>query len=82
MNIIPVYPTLTETNSCIHWGFNLGRPHETMRLVLLTHPPSMLSESMPRFAGMICREMFGRGRHIEVWTSRAIAAGQEWIFTG
>jgi len=40
-----------------------------MRLVLLTHPASFDSESMPRFAGLIGRAMAKRGHEVEVWTS-------------
>jgi glycosyltransferase involved in cell wall biosynthesis len=41
-----------------------------MRLVLLTHPDSLVSESMPRFAGMISRGMTERGHEVKLWTSR------------
>ena len=41
-----------------------------MRLVLLTHPPSLGSASMPRFAEMIQRGMVARGHAAEVWTSQ------------
>lgn len=41
-----------------------------MRLVLLAHPDSLGSESMPRFAGMIQRGMLERGHEVKVWTSR------------
>jgi glycosyltransferase involved in cell wall biosynthesis len=41
-----------------------------MRLVLLVHPPTLRSESMPRFAGMIQRGMVERGHSVESWTSR------------
>lgn len=40
-----------------------------MRLVLLTHPPSLGSVSMPRFAGMIQRGMKARGHEVALWTS-------------
>jgi glycosyltransferase involved in cell wall biosynthesis len=40
-----------------------------MRLVLLVHPASLGSVSMPRFAGMISRAMTGRGHEVETWTS-------------
>lgn len=40
-----------------------------MRLVLLTHPAALGSESMPRFAGMISRAMAARGHKVELWTS-------------
>ena len=40
-----------------------------MRLVLLMHPSSLGSVSMPRFAGMISRAMTGRGHEVEMWTS-------------
>jgi glycosyltransferase involved in cell wall biosynthesis len=40
-----------------------------MRLVLLVHPASMASESMPRFAEMIARGMGARGHAVETWTS-------------
>lgn len=40
-----------------------------MRLVLLTHPAALGSQSMPRFAGMISRAMAKRGHEVEVWTS-------------
>jgi glycosyltransferase involved in cell wall biosynthesis len=42
-----------------------------MRLVLLGHPPSLGSESMPRFAGMIQRGMAARGHSVELWTSQS-----------
>ena len=41
-----------------------------MRLVLLAHPASLGSESMPRFAGMIQRGMKERGHEVKIWTSR------------
>jgi len=40
-----------------------------IRLVLLTHPASLASESMPRFAGMIGHAMVKRGHEVEMWTS-------------
>jgi glycosyltransferase involved in cell wall biosynthesis len=43
-----------------------------MRLVLLTHPVSLKSVSMPRFAGMILRGMAGRGHEVKLWTSRPV----------
>jgi glycosyltransferase involved in cell wall biosynthesis len=48
----------------------LGRINfKKMHLILLTHPASLGSESMPRFAGMIMRGMTARGHEVEVWTS-------------
>ena len=41
-----------------------------MRLVLIVHPPSLRSESMPRFAEMIRRGMATRGHEVALWTSR------------
>jgi glycosyltransferase involved in cell wall biosynthesis len=43
-----------------------------MRLVLLVHPPSLGSTSMPRFADMILRGMAERGHEVKLWTSRPI----------
>jgi glycosyltransferase involved in cell wall biosynthesis len=40
------------------------------RLVLLVHPPSFGTASMPRFAGMIRRGMEERGYQVETWTSK------------
>ena len=40
-----------------------------MKLVLLTHPQSLPSESMPRFAAMISGAMARRGYQVETWTS-------------
>ncbi len=40
-----------------------------LRLVLLTHPPTFGTTSMPRFAGMILRGMADRGHPVEAWTS-------------
>jgi glycosyltransferase involved in cell wall biosynthesis len=40
-----------------------------MRLILLTHPASLGSESMPRFASMIHRAMAARGHEVLIWTS-------------
>lgn len=40
-----------------------------MRLVLLMHPSSLGSVSMPRFAGMIRRAMIARGHEVEAWAS-------------
>lgn len=40
-----------------------------MRLILLTHPSSLGSTSMPRFAGMIMRGMTSRGYEVQAWTS-------------
>jgi glycosyltransferase involved in cell wall biosynthesis len=41
-----------------------------LRIVLLTHPPTFGTTSMPRFAGMILRGMLDRGHSVELWTSR------------
>jgi glycosyltransferase involved in cell wall biosynthesis len=41
-----------------------------MKLILLTHPASLGSESMPRFAEMIARGMVARGHEVEAWTSQ------------
>ncbi len=41
-----------------------------MRLVLLTHPASFTTVSMPRFAGMIQRGMEERGHEVKLWTSQ------------
>ena len=41
-----------------------------MRLVLLTHPASFATVSMPRFAGMIQRGMEERGHEVKLWTAR------------
>jgi glycosyltransferase involved in cell wall biosynthesis len=43
-----------------------------MRLVLLVHPPSFHTESLPRFAEMIMRGMMERGHKVETWTSQRI----------
>jgi glycosyltransferase involved in cell wall biosynthesis len=43
-----------------------------MHLVLLAHPPSLGSTSMPRFAGMILRGMRERGHEVKMWTSRPV----------
>jgi glycosyltransferase involved in cell wall biosynthesis len=43
-----------------------------MRLVLLTHPVSLKSVSMPRFADMIARGMVKRGHEVNLWTSREL----------
>lgn len=40
-----------------------------MRLILLTHPPSFGSVSIPRFTEMILDGMLKRGHEAEVWTS-------------
>ena len=40
-----------------------------LRLVLLTHPPSFRTASLPRFAAMIGRGMAERGHQVEEWTS-------------
>lgn len=41
-----------------------------MKLILLAHPDSFVTASMPRFAGMIRRGMAERGHEVELWTSR------------
>lgn len=41
-----------------------------MHLVLLTHPSSFATVSMPRFAGMIQRGMEERGHEVKLWTSQ------------
>lgn len=46
-----------------------NRPVKRVRLVLLVHPPSLGSVSMPRFADMISRAMTGRGHEVQMWTS-------------
>lgn len=43
-----------------------------MKLVLLTHPASFVTASMPRFAEMILRGMTARGHAVEVWTSKPV----------
>jgi len=43
-----------------------------MKLVLLTHPLSFVTASMPRFADMIRRGMVARGHTVEVWTSEPL----------
>jgi glycosyltransferase involved in cell wall biosynthesis len=40
-----------------------------MRLILLAHPASLGSVSMPRFADMISRGMANRGHEVKLWTS-------------
>ena len=40
-----------------------------MRLIVITHPPSFASASMPRFAKMIMDGMVERGHIVESWTS-------------
>lgn len=40
-----------------------------MHLVLLTHPPTLGSTSMPRFAAMIADGMQQRGHSCQLWTS-------------
>jgi len=45
-----------------------------MKLILLTHPASLGSASMPRFAGMIQHGMQERGHGVAVWTSRSSLA--------
>ena len=49
------------------------KPRTTMRLVLLTHPPTFGVTSISRFAEMIARGMSQRGYEVETWTS-----GQKW----
>jgi len=43
-----------------------------MKLVLLTHPSSFVTASMPRFAEMIRRGMVARGHAVEIWTSQPL----------
>lgn len=43
-----------------------------MKLVLLTHPPSLHSASMPRFERYIRDGMLARGHQVECWTSKII----------
>ena len=43
-----------------------------MKLVLLTHPPSLDSASMPRFARYVRDGMLNRGHQVECWTSKII----------
>lgn len=43
-----------------------------MKLVLLTHPASFITASMPRFAEIIRRGMTSRGHMVEVWTSKPV----------
>jgi len=38
-----------------------------MRIVLFTHPPFLPSQSMPRFAGMLCEAFQARGHEVQVW---------------
>jgi len=40
-----------------------------MKLILLAHPPSFITASMPRFVKMILQGMTRRGHTLEVWTS-------------
>lgn len=47
----------------------VGNLRLKMRLVLLTHPASLGSESMPRFASMIGGAMAMRGHEVALWTS-------------
>jgi glycosyltransferase involved in cell wall biosynthesis len=47
----------------------MNKPAKMMRLILLVHPSSLGSLSMPRFADMISRAMKSRGHEVELWTS-------------
>jgi len=41
-----------------------------MHIVIFTHPPFLGSQSMPRFANMLCRGMQKRGHEVEIWTAK------------
>jgi glycosyltransferase involved in cell wall biosynthesis len=43
-----------------------------MKIVLLTHPQFLSSQSMPRFAQMIADGMRTRGHNLEIWTPQPI----------
>ena len=45
-----------------------------MKLVLLTHPPALVTVSQPRFAEMIRRGLVERGHTVELWTSASLLA--------
>jgi glycosyltransferase involved in cell wall biosynthesis len=48
-----------------------------MRIALITHPQFMKSQSMPRFAGMLCDAYEQRGHQVSMHTARAVAT--RWI---
>ena len=53
-----------------HGKLNLNPPSFSLvRLVNLTHPHTLTSTSMPRFAGMIAKGMRSRGHQVQLWSS-------------
>ena len=42
-----------------------------MKIVLLTHPPFMVAQSMPRFARMLKQAYIARGHTVETWCPKA-----------
>jgi glycosyltransferase involved in cell wall biosynthesis len=51
-----------------------------MRLVLLSHPSFLPSQSMPRFASMLKTAFEARGHEVEVWSPRPKVYG--WVSSG
>ena len=60
---------LPDTEGHISREFDLSKGFQKLRIVLLTHPASLGSVSMPRFAGMISQAMTARGHEVQMWTS-------------
>ncbi len=53
-----------------------------MRIVLLTHPRTHVSTSMPRFAKIIVEGMQRRGHRVECWTAATIFGNPAIPFSG
>jgi glycosyltransferase involved in cell wall biosynthesis len=61
--------TLEPTENLAYGKLSVNQVRHNLRLVLLAHPASLGSVSMPRFAAMISRAMIARGHDVEIWTS-------------
>jgi glycosyltransferase involved in cell wall biosynthesis len=51
-----------------------------MNIVLFSHPAFMVSQSMPRFAGMLQEAYLARGHHVQMWLPQALV--YNWVSTG